>query len=102
MQLWHATHSPSLIGLLECLDQQVRRYTHTTLTYPGRWPVVLADYAELLAAIENADAERADALGIRLKMSAEDPRMLWGESAPWLRPLQDPPAPMFLHTPSQQ
>ncbi|MDQ0691226.1 FCD domain-containing protein [Arthrobacter sp. W4I7] len=67
------------------LDQQVRRYTLNTLTYPGRWPVVLADYAELLAAIENAEPERAgeiaarhmsDALGIRLKMYAEDPRLL--------------------------
>ncbi|WP_324643423.1 GntR family transcriptional regulator [Pseudarthrobacter sp. LT1] len=84
-QLWHATHSPSLIGLLERLDQQVRRYTLTTLTYPGRWPVVLADYAELLAAIGDGDSKRAgeiaarhmsDALDIRLKMYAEDPRTL--------------------------
>jgi hypothetical protein len=37
----------------------VRRYTLNTLTYPGRWPVVLANYAELLAAIENAEPERA-------------------------------------------
>jgi DNA-binding GntR family transcriptional regulator len=84
-QLWHATHSPSLIGLLERLDQQVRRYTLTTLTHPGRWAEVLADYAELLAAIGDGDSARAgeiaarhmsDALDIRLKMYAEDPRTL--------------------------
>ncbi|MGN8130108.1 GntR family transcriptional regulator [Paenarthrobacter sp. 22069] len=84
-QLWHATHSPSLISLLERLDQQVRRYSFTTLTYPGRWPTVLAAYTELLAAIEEGDAERAgnvaarhmtEALAIRLKMYAEDPRTL--------------------------
>lgn len=84
-QLWHATHSPSLISLLERLDQQVRRYTLTTLTYPGRWPVVLADYAELLAAIEENNPELAgqvaarhmsEALAIRLKMYAADPTTL--------------------------
>lgn len=84
-QLWQATHSPSLIGLLERLDQQVRRYTLTTLTFPGRWQVVLEEYAELLAAIEEGDAEMAgkvaarhmsEALAIRLTMYAEDPRTL--------------------------
>ncbi|WP_347110916.1 GntR family transcriptional regulator [Paenarthrobacter sp. S56] len=84
-QLWRATHSPSLIGLLERLDQQVRRYTLTTLTYPGRWAVVLADYTKLLAAIDDGDSALAgeiaarhmsDALAIRLKMYAEDPRTL--------------------------
>lgn len=83
--LWHATHSPSLIGLLERLDQQVRRYTLTTLTFPGRWAEVLADYAELLRAIEAKDQEAAgqiaarhmsEALNIRLKMYAEDPNTL--------------------------
>lgn len=84
-QLWQATHSPSLISLLERLDQQVRRYSLTTLTYPGRWPAVLAHYTELLAAIEESNPELAgqvaarhmsEALAIRLKMYAEDPRTL--------------------------
>ena len=73
------------MGKLDRLDQQVRRYSFTTLTYPGRWPAVLAAYTELLAAIEEGDAERAgnvaarhmtEALAIRLKMYAEDPRTL--------------------------
>ena len=84
-QLWHATHSPSLISLLERLDQQVRRYTLTTLTYPGRWPAVLAHYTELLTAIEEGNSESAgqvaarhmsEALSIRLQMYAEDPGSL--------------------------
>ncbi len=36
------------------VDQQVRRYTLTTLTHPGRWDAVLADYEALVAAIDAA------------------------------------------------
>ena len=80
--IWAAAHSPSLVRLLTGLDQQVRRYTLTTLTYPDRWPVVLADYKALTAAVEKGDADTAgsiaarhmtEALEIRLKMYAADP-----------------------------
>ena len=80
--IWAAAHSPSLVRLLTGLDQQVRRYALTTLTYPGRWPAVLADYEALTAAIEKGDAQTAgtiaarhmnEALEIRLKMYAADP-----------------------------
>jgi len=83
--IWTATHSPSLIRLLEGLDQQVRRYPMTTLTHPGRWEIVLRDYQALLEAIETGDAALAgeiaarhmsEALEIRLQMYANDPGAL--------------------------
>lgn len=83
--IWSATHSPSLVRLLTGLDQQVRRYTLTTLTHPGRWPAVLLDYEALTTAIETGDSISAgtiagrhmtEALEIRLQMYAEDPRRL--------------------------
>lgn len=83
--IWTATHSPSLIRLLEGLDQQVRRYPLTTLTYPGRWVTVLTDYESLIQAIESEDAassgviaaeHMSEALTIRLKMYATNPRVL--------------------------
>ena len=83
--IWTAAHSPSLMRLLTDLDQQVRRYTLTTLTHPGRWDQVLADYEDLVAAIEAGDATTAgdiaarhmtEALEIRLQMYAEDPKQL--------------------------
>lgn len=83
--IWTAAHSPSLMRLLTGLDQQVRRYTLTTLTHRGRWAAVLADYESLVAAIEAGDATVAgdiaarhmtEALEIRLQMYAEDPQRL--------------------------
>lgn len=83
--IWSAAHSPSLMRLLTGLDQQVRRYTLTTLTHPGRWAAVLADYDALTAAIDNGDSTTAgaiaarhmtEALEIRLQMYAEDPHRL--------------------------
>ena len=83
--IWTAAHSPSLMRLLTGLDQQVRRYTLTTLTHPGRWDAVLVDYEALVAAIEAGDATVAgdmaarhmtEALEIRLQMYAEDPQRL--------------------------
>ena len=83
--IWTAAHSQSLMRLLTGLDQQVRRYTLTTLTHPGRWAAVLADYEALVAAIEAGDATMSgdiaarhmtEALDIRLQMYAEDPKRL--------------------------
>lgn len=83
--IWTAAHSPSLMRLLTGLDQQVRRYTLTTLTHPGRWDAVLADYEALVAATEAGDTTMAgdiaarhmtEALEIRLQMYAEDPQRL--------------------------
>lgn len=83
--IWTAAHSPSLMRLLTGLDQQVRRYTLTTLTHPGRWAAVLTDYEALVAAIEAGDAivagdiaarHMTEALEIRLQMYAEDPKRL--------------------------
>ena len=83
--IWTAAHSPSLMRLLTGLDQQVRRYTLTTLTHPRRWDAVLTDYEALVAAIEAGDTTTAgdiaarhmtEALEIRLQMYAEDPQRL--------------------------
>ena len=83
--IWTAVHSPSLMRLLTGMDQQVGRYTLTTLTHPGRWTAVLADYEALVTAVEAGDATTAgdiaarhmtEALEIRLQMYAEDPQRL--------------------------
>lgn len=83
--IWTSTHSPSLIRLLESLDQQVRRYPLTTLTYPGRWKIVLTDYESIIGSIEIGDGHSAgalaakhmsEALEIRLKMYATNPGVL--------------------------
>nr|WP_256127782.1 GntR family transcriptional regulator [Arthrobacter sp. SDTb3-6] len=79
------TPSSSLVGLPEGLDQQVRRYPLTTLTYPGRWETVLTHYEALIQAIESEDtttagaiaaAHMSESLNIRLQMYASNPGVL--------------------------
>lgn len=79
-RIWAASHSKTLIDLLDRLYIHLDRYPETTLTYPGRWKDVLDDHEQLLAAIREHRADDAARIAakhmtasrdIRLKMYAE-------------------------------
>ncbi|WP_238439501.1 GntR family transcriptional regulator [Microbacterium sp. JZ31] len=78
--LWEASHSPTLIDLLERLHVHLRRYPTTTLDWPGRWDEVISQHDELLGAISRHDAEAAREIAehhmtgareVRLRMYAD-------------------------------
>jgi DNA-binding GntR family transcriptional regulator len=74
-RLWAASHSNTLIDLLDRLHVHLHRYPETTLTYPGRWAEVLAEHTELLAAIQEHRADDAAAIAARHLTAARDIRL---------------------------
>lgn len=79
-QVWTMSHNAALIDLLNRLNSLILRYGGTTLTHQDRWTTALAEHAEMMAAIEAGDCERAGqvagshmtgARNTRLKMYAE-------------------------------
>ncbi|WP_415853700.1 GntR family transcriptional regulator [Sinomonas sp. G460-2] len=73
--LWHASHSATLLDLLERLNTHLIRYSSTTLTDNERWEAALGEHEELLAAIEAQDPEKAQRLAIRHMKGARDVRL---------------------------
>jgi DNA-binding GntR family transcriptional regulator len=74
-RLWAASHSATLVDLLERLNVQLHRYPESTLTHPGRWPQVLADHTALLAAISEHRAEDAAVIATRHLTEAREVRL---------------------------
>lgn len=79
-QIWISSHNRTLRDLLDRIDVQLHRYPETTLDYPRRWEVVLADHEALVEAIREQRAEEAaeiaarhmsEARNVRLKMYAQ-------------------------------
>ena len=79
--IWRSSHNATLMDMLHRLQGHLTRYPATTLSRPGRWPVVLEDHQQLLEAIregqadhaqELAEAHMAAARDIRLKMYGEE------------------------------
>lgn len=79
--IWRSSHNATLMDMLHRLQGHLTRYPATTLSRPGRWPVVLEDHRQLIEAIREGQAERAQELAeahmaaardIRLKMYGED------------------------------
>jgi DNA-binding GntR family transcriptional regulator len=73
--VWRASHNESLLDLLERLNLHLARYPETTLQYPGRWEQAWKEHAELIAAIEERDSERAYEVALRHFREARDIRL---------------------------
>jgi DNA-binding GntR family transcriptional regulator len=80
--LWAASHSPTLIDLLERLNVHLIRYPRTTFERESRWREALKEHDEILAAIVThdsveaqrlAEAHMAAAREVRLSMMTESP-----------------------------
>lgn len=73
--LWDASHSPTLIDLLERLHVHLLRYPTTTLDWPGRWDEVIREHDELLEAVSRHDGEAARAIAERHMAEAREVRL---------------------------
>lgn len=80
--VWAASHSPTLIDLLSRLNVHLIRYPTTTLESQERWAAVLVEHDEMLEAIGQRDAVRAQHLAeehmaaareVRLQMMVQSP-----------------------------
>jgi len=78
--VWLASHNPSLLDLLNRLDQHLARYPVTTLSYPGRWQTAITEHADILDAIDRRDAPGAEKLSVQHFTEARDIRLIqWEE-----------------------
>jgi DNA-binding GntR family transcriptional regulator len=60
--LWHATHNPVLVDLLERLTTHVVHAPHSTLSVGDRWRHALDEHARLVDAIRDRDEPAARAV----------------------------------------
>ncbi|WP_206306018.1 GntR family transcriptional regulator [Streptomyces sp. RFCAC02] len=74
-RLRNASHSPTLIDLLERLGDHLRRYPQTTLSHPGRWTAVLAETGALLEAVRERRADDAARIAAEHMTAARDIRL---------------------------
>lgn len=74
-ELWHASHNSTLVDLLTRLGAHLVRFRETTLTYSGRWKVVLEDHSALLEAIKAGDGDRAAEISTEHMIGARDTRL---------------------------
>ena len=73
--MWRASHNECLIDLLERLSLHLARYPETTLSYPGRWQIAMAEHTELVEAVEARDGARAYGIATRHFTEARDIRL---------------------------
>ena len=73
--IWLASHSRSLLDLLERLDLHLGRYPLTTLTFPGRHQAAVEEHEELCTAIGARDAGLAAEIATRHFVAARDTRL---------------------------
>lgn len=80
--LWAASHSPTLIDLLERLNVHLIRYPRTTFEREDRWRAAILEHEEILEAIVQHDSVKAQRLAeshmtaareVRLSMMTESP-----------------------------
>ncbi len=57
--IWAASHNGTVVDLLTRLNNHLTRYPATTLAAEGRWVEAQREHAEILAAIEARDRDRA-------------------------------------------
>ncbi|MET7508312.1 GntR family transcriptional regulator [Streptomyces albidoflavus] len=74
-RLRNASHSPTLIDLLERLGSHLQRYPQTTLSHPGRWAEVLRETEQLLAAVRERRADDAARIAADHMKAARDIRL---------------------------
>ncbi|MET7928570.1 GntR family transcriptional regulator [Streptomyces sp. NPDC005349] len=74
-RLRDASHSPTLIDLLDRLGDHLRRYPQTTLSHPGRWKAVLRETEDLLTAVRERRADDAARIAAEHMAAARDIRL---------------------------
>jgi DNA-binding GntR family transcriptional regulator len=57
--IWHATHNPVLLDLLDRLSIHLVHAPRSTLSVAGRWATALDEHARLVAAVQARDEEAA-------------------------------------------
>ncbi len=88
--IWGASHNAALVKTLEGVHRLVLGLASTTLHYPERWEVFLAESEDLVEAIRARDAERASGLASQQMTNARDFRIrlysanLEGKGEPFL------------------
>jgi DNA-binding GntR family transcriptional regulator len=73
--IWAASHSPTLVDLLQRLNVHLVRYPTTTLEGDDRWSAVLEEHEELLQAVESRDALHAREVAEAHMAAAREVRM---------------------------
>ncbi|MGW0003442.1 GntR family transcriptional regulator [Nocardia grenadensis] len=73
--LWNASHSPTLVDLLQRLNVHLIRYPSTTLEDDERWHTVLVEHDAMIEAIESRDAARAQSLAESHMTGAREVRL---------------------------
>lgn len=81
--MWSASHSPTLIDLLERLNVHLIRYPRTTFEREERWRDAVREHDQILEAVTNRDGASARQLAeahmtaareVRLQMMTETPK----------------------------
>lgn len=74
--MWAASHSPTLIDLLNRLNVHLVRYPSTTLEHEDRWREVLVEHEAILNAVVARDGELAKELAEEHMTAAREVRLL--------------------------
>lgn len=79
--VWHASHQPALIDLVQRVELQLSRFPASTLAHPGRWEESCRQHGDIVRAIEARDSEAAMEACSEHFRSARDIRLtIWEES----------------------
>ncbi|MEW1819301.1 GntR family transcriptional regulator [Arthrobacter sp. NPDC080031] len=73
--IWAASHSPTLVDLLNRLNVHLIRYPSTTLTFGGRWEEAVLEHERLVDAVAARDAESAASIAEKHMRGARDVRL---------------------------
>lgn len=73
--VWSASHSPTLVDLLNRLHVHLIRYPTTTLSFGDRWQSALDEHEQLIAAITAKDAAEAARIAEHHMQGARDVRL---------------------------
>lgn len=73
--LWAASHSPTLIDLLDRLDVHLVRYPTSTLSDDARWEKALAEHDEIIGAIAQGNAGASREIAEQHMSAAREARL---------------------------
>ncbi len=81
--MWHASHNAPIEEVMDRLSNQVlARYPHSTLTAPNRLQRTIAEYGQLIDAIEEQDQETASRIAIEHMESSRNTRLqMWSSDS---------------------
>jgi DNA-binding GntR family transcriptional regulator len=89
-ELWRASHNDMLQTTLESVHVQVLGLSSTTLHYPERWSVFVAECEEIVDAVRNRDIDTAGSVAERQMTNARDFRIQLYSSNPGALPARHP------------